>query len=243
VVAVTNVEGSAIDREADHSLFTRAGLEIGVAATKTHVAQVVALQSLALTLASKRRRLLPEQVDELAGRLRSLPAMVQAALERADEVCALAGHYADRRDFFFLGRGPGHAVALEGALKLKEIGYVRAEAYSAGEMKHGPIALVEPGVVVLGVVGTGVLRAKMLSNIAEMRARGATVVLVAQESDAEAAAVADHVLTVPRRPEGWEVLSPVVDVVPLQLFAYALATARGYDVDKPRNLAKTVTVE
>jgi glucosamine--fructose-6-phosphate aminotransferase (isomerizing) len=144
---------------------------------------------------------------------------------------------------FFLGRGAGHAVAMEGALKLKEIAYVRAEAYAAGEMKHGPIALVEPGVTVIAVVGTGVLRTKMLSNMAEMRARAATVVAVAHDGDREVADAADEVLWVPPPPRGVDLLAPAVEVVPLQLFAYAVAKARGLDVDKPRNLAKTVTVE
>ena len=243
VLALTNVAGSAMAREATAVRHTHAGPEIGVAATKTHVAQIVALQELALAMAAARRALAPVRVAQLAGCLRDLPAQVAKVLAGAEDICDVATRYVDVRDFFFVGRGTGHAVALEGALKLKEIAYVRAEGYAAGELKHGPIALLEPGVVAVAVVGTGGLRAKMLSNIAEMRARGAAVVAVGPEGDDEVFEVADHLLAVPRPPAGAELLSPAVEAVPLQLFAYALAKARGLDVDKPRNLAKTVTVE
>ncbi len=245
VLAVTNVEESAIAREAGAVLSTQAGPEIGVAATKTHVAQVVALQGLGLALATAKGTISRAQRGQIRDALLQLPELVEQALGSAPHVFAVAERYAATRDFFFLGRGTGHAVALEGALKLKETAYVRAEAYPAGEMKHGPIALIEPGVVVVGVVGTGESRARMLSNIAEMSARGATVVAVATKGDDEAAEAADDVLWVPAPPAGWPLLSPVIDVVPLQLFAYAIAiaVARGCDVDKPRNLAKTVTVE
>jgi glutamine---fructose-6-phosphate transaminase (isomerizing) len=242
-LGVTNVAASAVTREVDATLLTHAGPEIGVAATKTHVAQIVALQALALSLASERVTLPAARVSQLTDALRELPAGVEQVLAKAEETLAVARSYAGSRDFLFLGRGSGHAVACEGALKLKEIAYVRAEAYSGGELKHGPIALVEPGMVVVGVVGTGVLRTKMLSNIAEVQARGATVVLVAAEDDTEAAELAEDVLAVPSPAPGAELLSPVLEIVALQLFAYGVATARGLDVDKPRNLAKTVTVE
>ncbi|MEO7443413.1 MAG: glutamine--fructose-6-phosphate transaminase (isomerizing), partial [Acidimicrobiales bacterium] len=243
VLAVTNVAGSALAREADEVLYTRAGPEVGVAATKTHVTQMVALQRLAVDLAASRATLPPERTAALYTALTALPARVEEALGRTEAVFAVARRLADRRDFFFLGRGTGYALALEGALKLKEIAYVRAEAYAAGEMKHGPIALIDPASVVVGVVGSGLLRSKMLSNIAEMRARGATVVLVAADGDEEAADMADAVLGVPPPTAGAELLSPAVEVVALQLFTYAIAKARGLDVDRPRNLAKTVTVE
>lgn len=243
VLAVTNVVDSAIAREAGAVIYTRAGPEVGVAATKTHVAQVVALQALALSLAAARGTLPPAEQRTIQDALGQLPGLVAEALRRAPDVFAIAARYTGTRDFFFLGRGGGHAVALEGALKLKETAYVRAEAYAAGEMKHGPIALVEPGVIVIAVLGTGPARLRMLSNVAEVRARGATVVLVAADDDRVAAEAADHVLAVPPPPADCPLLSPVVDVVPLQLFAYAIAAARGCDVDKPRNLAKTVTVE
>ena len=175
--------------------------------------------------------------------MHAIPSLVDGVLAGADDIFEVAARYTDVRDFFFLGRGVGYPVALEGALKLKEISYARAEAYPAGEMKHGPIALIEPGTVVVAVATRGRLHSKIMSNIDEMRARGATVVAVATEGDDAAAVHADGVLRVPAVPRGGELFSPMVDVVALQLFAYAIAKARGWDVDQPRNLAKTVTVE
>ncbi len=242
VLSVCNVVDASMARESDAVLYTRAGLEIGVAATKTHVAQVVALELLALRLAELRGTLFPEEAGLLVESLCRMPALVQQVLDRADDVFGVAARFASVRDFFFLGRGVGYPVALEGALKLKEISYARAEAYPAGEMKHGPIALVEPGTVVVAVATRGHLQSKIMMNVEEVKARGATVIVVANEGDRVAAA-ADAVLEVPRVPAGAELFSPIVDVVALQLFAYAVAKARGWDVDQPRNLAKTVTVE
>jgi len=242
VLAVCNVVDASMAREADAVLYTRAGLEIGVAATKTHVAQVVALELLALRLAELRGTLYPEETGLLVESLHRMPGLVSEVLDRADDVFEVAVRYADVRDFFFLGRGVGYPVALEGALKLKEISYARAEAYPAGEMKHGPIALIEPGTVVVAVATHGRLQPKIMMNIEEVKARGATVIVVANEGDRITTAV-DAVLEVPRVPVGAELFSPIVDVVALQLFAYAVAKARGWDVDQPRNLAKTVTVE
>ncbi|MDQ4133647.1 MAG: glutamine--fructose-6-phosphate transaminase (isomerizing) [Actinomycetota bacterium] len=243
VLTVCNVVDSSMAREADAVLYTRAGPEIGVAATKTHVAQIMALELLALHLAVLRRTIYPAEAEAVLHALDQVPERIEAVLARSDEICEAAREYADVRDFFFLGRGVGCPVAMEGALKLKEISYARAEAYAAGEMKHGPIALIEPGAVVVAVATRGRLHAKVMSNIEEMRARGATVVAVATEGDEATAAKVDRVLWVPPAPDAAELLSPAVDVVALQLFAYALAKARGRDVDKPRNLAKTVTVE
>jgi len=243
VLAVCNVVDSSMAREADAVLYTRAGPERGVAATKTHVAQVVAMELLALRLAQVRGLLYPEEVARQVEALHALPDLIEGVLARSDDICAAATRYTDTRDFFFLGRGVGYPVAMEGALKLKEISYARAEAYPAGEMKHGPIALIEPGTVVVAVASRGRLHAKIMNNLDEVRARGATVVVVANEGDDAAAAHADSVLWVPPVPRGAELFSPVVDVVALQLFAYAIAKARGCDVDQPRNLAKTVTVE
>jgi glucosamine--fructose-6-phosphate aminotransferase (isomerizing) len=243
VLVVCNVVDSSMAREADAVLYTRAGPERGVAATKTHVAQIVAMELLALRLAQLRGVLFPEEVARQVSALQALPQLIEGVLARSDEMCDVAVRYVDTRDFFFLGRGVGYPVALEGALKLKEISYARAEAYPAGEMKHGPIALIEPGTVVVAVATRGRLHAKIMNNIDEVRARGATVVVVANEGDAAAAAHADSVLWVPAVPLGAELFSPLVDVVALQLFAYAIAKARGCDVDQPRNLAKTVTVE
>jgi glucosamine--fructose-6-phosphate aminotransferase (isomerizing) len=243
VLVVCNVVDSSMAREADAVLYTRAGPERGVAATKTHVAQIVAMELLALRLAQARGVLYPEEVNRQLDALHAVPSLINCVLDRADEIQDIAGRYVKTRDFFYLGRGVGYPVALEGALKLKEISYARAEAYPAGEMKHGPIALIEPGTVVVAVASRGRLRPKIMSNIDEVRARGATVVVVATEGDDAAAAHADAVLWVPQVPKGGELFTPLVDVIALQLFAYFIAKARGCDVDQPRNLAKTVTVE
>ena len=243
VLTVSNVVDSSMAREADAVLYTHAGPEIGVAATKTHLAQIVAMQVLALYLAQLRGTLHPGEISALMEILESLPDKIEDALGHTEHITALAHQFKDTRDFYFLGRGVGYPTALEGALKLKEISYVRAEAYPAGEMKHGPIALIEPGSVVIGVATKGRLHSKLLSNMQEMRARGATIVLVANHGDEETAAQADFVLPVPELPANAELFTPAVNIVPLQIFAYALAKAKGFDVDKPRNLAKTVTVE
>ena len=243
VLTVSNVVDSSMAREADAVLYTHAGPEIGVAATKTHLAQIVAMQVLALYMAQLRGTLHPGEIRSLLEILDMLPDKIESALAHTDHITKLAHHFKDTRDFYFLGRGVGYPTALEGALKLKEISYVRAEAYPAGEMKHGPIALIEPGSVVIGVATRGRLHGKLLSNMQEMRARGATIVLVANEGDDVTASQADHVLPVPELPTNAELFTPAVNIVPLQIFAYALAKAKGFDVDKPRNLAKTVTVE
>ncbi len=239
-MVVSNVVDSSMAREADGVLYTRAGPEIGVASTKCHLAQIVALELLALTLAQHRGTRGRPEVTELFERLSELPGKVAETLGRRKEVDQVADALAGARDFFFLGRHVGFPVALEGALKLKEISYLRAEGYPAGELKHGPIALIEPGTVVVAVATRNPLWEKMLSNVEEVRSRGATVVLVADDGDEETARRADHVLWVPPVEP---LLSPVVNVVPLQLLAYRLARALGHDVDRPRNLAKTVTVE
>jgi len=242
VMVISNVVDSSMAREADGVLYTRAGPEVGVAATKTHLTQVAALELLALYLAQLRQTLAPADVRTLFADLARLPGLIEQLLapERVAAVSAVAQRFTETRDFFFLGRHVGFPVALEGALKLKEISYVRAEGYPAGELKHGPIALIEPGTVVVGVATRTELWEKMMGNVAEVRARGATVVLVANEGDEDTAAQADEVLWVP-----WThpLFAPMLDVVPLQLFAYDIARLRGHDVDRPRNLAKTVTVE
>ncbi|MGH9082562.1 MAG: isomerizing glutamine--fructose-6-phosphate transaminase, partial [Acidimicrobiales bacterium] len=240
-LVVSNVVHSQMAREADGVVYTRAGPEVGVASTKCHLAQVAALELLALALAQWRGTLAGPEISGLVDELHRLPALVEEALGRGKEVEAAADALTGARDFFFLGRHVGYPVALEGALKLKEISYLRAEGYPAGELKHGPIALIEPGTVVVAVVTAGLVREKLLANVAEVASRGATVVLVAEDGDAGAAAVADHVLWIPRVAD--PLLSPVVAVVPLQLLAYSLARRLGNDVDRPRNLAKTVTVE
>ncbi len=240
VLTVTNVVDSSMARAADGVLYTRAGPEIGVASTKCHLAQIVALEVLGLYLAQILGTQPTSAIDEILDAMEVLPSLVTQALARAGDVDDVAAKLTDARDFFYLGRHVGYPVALEGALKLKELAYLRAEGYPAGELKHGPIALIEPGAIVVGVATRNVLWEKMLSNIAEVRSRGATVVLLADDGDEETAAVADHVLWVPPT---YALISPVVDVVPLQQLAYRLARLHGHDPDRPRNLAKTVTVE
>ncbi len=240
-LAVTNVVGSSLSRDADGVLYTRAGQEVGVAATKTFLAQLVALDLLALRMAGDHAMLAAEEEERLIAVVGGLPELVRAALERGDEIESVAEKLSGSKDFFFLGRHVGYPVALEGALKLKEIAYLRAEGFAAGELKHGPIALIRPGSIVVGVATRNPLWPKMMSNVAEVKARGATVVLVAEDGDLETQEQADHVLGVPAVAE--PLFSPVVDAIPLQLLAYWLSRLAGHDVDRPRNLAKTVTVE
>jgi glucosamine--fructose-6-phosphate aminotransferase (isomerizing) len=240
VLVISNVVDSSMAREADAVLYTRAGPEIGVASTKTHLAQIAALDILALYLAQARQTLSPADARALLRGMGDVPDKVAAALDRSTDVEAVAGRYRDSPSFIFLGRQVGYPVALEGALKLKELSYLRAEGFPAGELKHGPIALVEPGTVVIGVATRTPTWEKMMGNVAEVKSRGATVVLVAADGDEETARHADSVLWVPPTEH---LFAPMVDVVPLQLFAYHLARLHGYDVDRPRNLAKVVTVE
>jgi glucosamine--fructose-6-phosphate aminotransferase (isomerizing) len=239
-VAITNTVGSSVAREADAAMYTHAGPEIGVAATKTFATQMVALDLLALYLAQVRRTMFPEEIGGIVDRMLDLPAQVRRSLELDGAITELAERYHTARDFLFIGRHTGYPAALEGALKLKEISYIHAEGYPAGELKHGPIALVEPGMPVVAVATECHVYPKVLSNIQEVKARGADVIAVVTEGNAEIRRYADHVIEVPRTPE---LLSPVVVSVPLQLLAYRIAKLRGCDVDQPRNLAKSVTVE
>jgi glutamine---fructose-6-phosphate transaminase (isomerizing) len=240
VLVICNVVDSSMARESDAVLYTRAGPEVGVAATKTHIAQITALEILALYLGEVRGTLSAADGRALLAAMGSLPDNVATVLERFDDVAGVAAELRDSPSFLFVGRNVGYPVALEGALKLKEISYVRAEGFPGGELKHGPIALIEPGTVVIGVATHTPVLDKLLLNVAEVKARGATVVLVANDGDEETARHADHVLWVPRTEH---LFAPVVDVVPLQIFAYSLARLLGHDVDRPRNLAKVVTVE
>jgi glucosamine--fructose-6-phosphate aminotransferase (isomerizing) len=240
VLVISNVVDSSMAREADAVLYTHAGPEIGVAATKTFLAQVVAMELLGLYLAEVRGILFPTELEEPLARLAGLPGIVGEAVERSVEVAKVADALAASRDFFFIGRHVGYPVALEGALKLKEISYLRAEGFPAGELKHGPLALLDEGSVVVAVATRSRLWEKVVANIAEVKARGARVVGVVNDGDERTAELVDHVLSVPRTAP---LLTPAVDVVPLQLLAYHLAKRRGLDVDRPRNLAKTVTVE
>ena len=240
VVGVTNIVGSSLARESDAVIYTRAGLEVSVASTKAFVAQVAALELLALRLAQLRETLPPSDVDALFKGINAVAGQVATALDRRGDVEDVAKQLLGSRDFFFIGRHVGFPTSLEGALKLKELSYLHAEGYPAGELKHGPLALIEPGVVVVAVVTDPAMHEKMLSNLAEVKARGATVVAVATDDDEYVEAIADYVLRVPATEP---LFTPMVDVVPLQLFAYAMARGLGRNVDRPRNLAKTVTVE
>ena len=241
VMAVTNIMGSQATRDADTVLYTRAGLEIGVAATKTFVSQVAAMYVFGLWLAGIRDGLEQSELTRLIGELKRIPSLIDDVLESSDErVRAVARSHHTQKFFLYLGRNIGLPVCLEGALKLKEISYIPTDAYAAGEMKHGPIALLDDSTPVVCVATDSPVLEKMLSNVAEVRARGADVIAVATEGSDVVAEVADQTLYVPRT--DW-VLQPILAVVPLQLLAYHIARLNGLNVDQPRNLAKTVTVE
>jgi glucosamine--fructose-6-phosphate aminotransferase (isomerizing) len=241
VLGVTNVMGSQATRDSDGVIFTRAGLEIGVAATKTFVAQVAVMYLLAIKLAQVRGTLEPEVRRRLCSELKELPHAINQLLADVDEpVRKIAHHWKDAEFFLYLGRHIGLPVCLEGALKLKEISYVPTDAYAAGEMKHGPIALLDDATPVVCVATDSPVLDKVLSNIAEVRARGAHVVAVATAGNDRVEGHAEEVVKVPAT--DW-FLQPILAVIPLQLLAYHIARARGLNVDQPRNLAKTVTVE
>jgi glucosamine--fructose-6-phosphate aminotransferase (isomerizing) len=240
VLAIANVVDSAIARASQGALYTRAGPEIGVASTKCFTAQLVALLMLAIYLGRRRGTLRPERARELIQALRELPAQLQTTLERADEYREVAARWKNAQHMLFLGRGLGFPIALEGALKLKEISYAHAEGYAAGEMKHGPIALIDETMPVVVVMPRDRYYPKILGNLEEARARNGRIIAVVSDDDQEGARLAEHVLKIPVSHES---VLPVVTVVPLQLLAYFIADLRGSDVDQPRNLAKTVTVE
>ncbi|MBE0446957.1 MAG: glutamine--fructose-6-phosphate transaminase (isomerizing) [Actinobacteria bacterium] len=240
VMAVSNVVGSSITREADGTIYTHAGPEIGVAATKTLVSQMAAIYTLALYLAQVRDTMPQAEIDVLASELKDLPKKVSGLLVDIATIEECAREFSDCKSFLFLGRGIGVPVAMEGALKLKEISYIHAEGYAAGEMKHGPIALLERSVPVVVVATKGHTYEKVISNIQEVKARDSYVIAVATEGDEEIKQHADYVFYVP---ETSEFLSAIPAVIPLQLLAYCIAKIRGCNVDQPRNLAKSVTVE
>ncbi|HEY5521156.1 MAG TPA: glutamine--fructose-6-phosphate transaminase (isomerizing) [Candidatus Limnocylindrales bacterium] len=240
IIAVTNTVGSAITRDADAVLFLQAGPEIAVVATKTFATQVTTLVLLAAAMAKLRGRLPWERERQLIDELRALPDKAQRALDMAEPAKELARRYVNSRGFMFVGRGITYPVALEGALKLKEVSYVHAEGYAAGELKHGPISLLDAEVPLVAIATRSSVQEKLISNVMEGRARDARVLAVATEGDERMRDFADDILWVP---ESIEELSPILAVIPLQLFAYHTAVARGTDVDQPRNLAKSVTVE
>ncbi len=239
-VAICNVVGSSLAREADGVVYTRAGLEIGVASTKAFTAQLVAVTLLALKLGLARNFADPALVRQVIKGLAELPDLLAVVLQQSDAIRRIAQRFVDSQHFLYLGRGLNYPLALEGALKLKEISYIHAEGYPAGEMKHGPIALIDSRMPVVAIAPRGATYEKMTSNIEEIKARDGIVIAIATEGDGEMAAKGDLVISVPPAPE-W--LQPLLIAVPLQLLAYHLGVLRGADVDQPRNLAKSVTVE
>ena len=239
-LAVTNVVGSSIAREADQVIYTWAGPEIAVASTKAYTTQLIVMFMLALYMAGIRRTLPAARIHELIGKLREIPAQISETLEDVEPIKTFAKVYGFNEDVFFIGRSLDYDVALEGSLKLKEISYIHAEAYAAGELKHGTLALIVEGIPVIALATQKSVYEKTLSNIKEVKARDAVVIGIAAANDTELEKYVDHVIKVP---ETDELLIPLLTVVPLQLLAYYAAITRGSDVDKPRNLAKSVTVE
>ncbi|GAB2626797.1 glutamine--fructose-6-phosphate transaminase (isomerizing) [Prescottella soli] len=244
VLAICNTNGAQIPREADAVLYTRAGPEIAVASTKAFLAQVTANYLVGLALAQARGTKYPDEVAREYADLAAMPDLVARVLEKVESVRELARKFAQSPAVLFLGRHVGYPVALEGALKLKELAYMHAEGFAAGELKHGPIALIQEGLPVIVIMpspkGRAVLHSKLVSNIQEIKARGATTIVIAEEGDEAVRAHADHLIEIPAAPT---LLQPLLSTVPLQVFAAEVAQARGLDVDKPRNLAKSVTVE
>ena len=244
VLAICNTNGSQIPRECDAVLYTRAGPEIGVASTKTFLAQIAANYLVGLALAQARGTKYPDEVAREYRELEAMPPLVARVLGEIEPFAAVARRFATSSTVLFLGRHVGYPVALEGALKLKELAYMHAEGFAAGELKHGPIALVEDGLPVIVVMpspkGSAVLHAKLLSNIREIQARGAITIVIAEEGDDTVRPYADHLFEIPAVST---LFQPLLSTIPLQVFAASVAQARGYDVDKPRNLAKSVTVE
>jgi glucosamine--fructose-6-phosphate aminotransferase (isomerizing) len=243
VLAICNTNGSTIPRESDAVIYTHAGPEIGVASTKGFLTQLVACYLLGLYLAQVRGTKFGDEIAVLIDELGRIPAAIERQLADLDGVLQLAADFADAPSVLFLGRHVGYPVALEGALKLKELAYIHAEGFAAGELKHGPIALIEdqlPVFVVMPPPGRDLVHDKVISNIQEIRARGARTIVLAEEGDETAVPYADVLITLPKVPT---LLQPLVAIVPLQVFACELATRKGHDVDQPRNLAKSVTVE
>ena len=243
VLAICNTNGSQIPRECDAVLYTRAGPEIGVAATKTFLAQIAANYLVGLALAQARGTKYPDEVEREYRELEAMPELVARVLDDLQPIAELARGFALSSTVLFLGRHVGYPVALEGALKLKELAYMHAEGFAAGELKHGPIALIDDGLPVIVVMPSpknSTLHTKLLSNIREIQARGAITIVIAEEADEMVRPYADHLIEIPPVST---LFQPLLSTIPLQVFAASVAQARGYDVDKPRNLAKSVTVE
>ena len=243
-IAICNVVGSEATRKADGTVYTHAGPEIGVASTKAFTSQLVALQLLALHMAQVRQTLSAEEIRSQIEELHQLPQVIEQAIKASSSMDKVAERFYSRNDFLFLGRGINYPIALEGALKLKEISYIHAEGYPAGEMKHGPIALIDENMPVVAIAPDDHVFEKMVGNVQEAKARGGAVIAVTTAGDPRMAAVLDDtrdvILAMPRTTP---LLTPVIMTIPLQLLAYHIAVRRGCDVDQPRNLAKSVTVE
>lgn len=239
-LVITNVVGSTASREADGVLYTHAGPEIAVASTKAFIAQLTLLYLFTIYLGRIRGTILKEDAKEMLSALKSLPQQAKKILENTKEILSCARKYFQKRDFLYLGRGINYPIALEGALKLKEISYIHAEGYPAGEMKHGPIALIDENMLIVVIATQGAVYEKVLSNIEEVKAREGIVIALAIAGDEEIKKKADEVIYLPRVRED---LTPILAVIPLQLLAYHIAAKRGCDIDQPRNLAKSVTVE
>jgi glucosamine--fructose-6-phosphate aminotransferase (isomerizing) len=240
VFGVCNVVGSSIPRLSDAGAYTHAGPEIGVASTKAFTAQVTVLTLLALGIAKLRGTMSIQAISEVMKELEQIPAKIEKALKLNDEIVELSKLYKDSRNFLYLGRGYNFPVALEGALKLKEISYIHAEGYPAAEMKHGPIALIDAEMPVVVIATNSEHYEKVVSNIQEVKARKGRVIAVVSEGNKTLNSLVDHVIEVP---ETIEALSPLINTIPLQLLSYHIAVMRGCNVDQPRNLAKSVTVE
>jgi glucosamine--fructose-6-phosphate aminotransferase (isomerizing) len=244
VLSICNTQGATLAREADAVLYTHAGPEVAVASTKAFTAQISVMYLLALHLAKARNTHSLLELEEIGTELLKLPAQIAEVLENSSGIRELAKSYKDAKTVLFLGRNVGFPIALEGALKLKELAYIHSEGFAAGELKHGPIALIEEGQPVIVIVPSpndpDSLHAKVISNIQEVRARGAEVIAIAEQGDTEAKKYAADVFYVPAANQ---MLMPILCVIPLQIFALELSSAKGLDVDQPRNLAKSVTVE
>jgi glutamine---fructose-6-phosphate transaminase (isomerizing) len=239
-VAISNVMDSTLARESDGVFYTHAGPEIGVAASKTFTTQLVSLYLLGLALGRQQGTLSEARGKKLAQDLLQMPRLMEGVLEQEENIAELAREFATKRDFLFLGRGLSFPIALEGALKLKELSYIHAEGYAGGEMKHGPIALIDQQMPVVILAPRSRVHDKIVSNLEEIKARDGIIIAVGTEGDEDLKRHAQHVLYVPNVPD---LLQPLVLVLPLQLLAYHIAVRRGCDVDQPRNLAKSVTVE
>ena len=240
VLAITNVVGSSVSREADDVIYTLAGPEIAVASTKAYVTQLAAFYILGLYFGRLKQTISIEESEAIKTEMLTIPEKIERALEMKEELQKYADKHYNHRDIYFLGRGLDYAVAMEGSLKLKEISYIHCDAYAGGELKHGPIALIDKGTAVITLLTQEVLKDKMVSNVREVSTRGGNIFAVVNEGDTTTKDVVDSLVYIPKT---IDLLTPMISVVPLQLISYYVAKQKGCDVDKPRNLAKSVTVE